>query len=246
MEGLCIRPQQPGRRQLGAVPGHDRRSVRRALRLPGLRPVETRLSDSRRDSELDSPGGHRPDPGPADGEEALHPHEGQGRVMQLLSTARSRRFAASPASAPRQRAARRSSLPEVQGHSRRLLGDCPSRPLSTCGRSIHYARVNRNGSRWLPAWKRIAIYLRDSFQCQYCQKDLRNSPRADVTLDHIICRTTGGTHEADNLITACRSCNSSRQDQAFEAFASQEVQARVRSQLAQPLNTAFAKSLLAA
>jgi 5-methylcytosine-specific restriction endonuclease McrA len=107
-------------------------------------------------------------------------------------------------------------------------------------------RVNRNGSRWLPAWKRLAIYLRDGFQCQYCQRDLRNSNRAEVTLDHITCRNAGGSHEANNLVTACRTCNSSRQDKAFAEFASQEVQSRVYQQLASPLNAALAKSILTA
>jgi hypothetical protein len=41
--------------------------------------------------------------------------------------------------------------------------------------------------------------------CCYC------GCRSELTLDHLIPRIKGGTDEADNLVLACRRCNSSKQ-----------------------------------
>lgn len=105
--------------------------------------------------------------------------------------------------------------------------------------------MNKNGSRWLPAWKRLAIYIRDGFVCQYCGTDLRNSPAANVTLDHLTCRTHGGSNEPSNLITACRSCNSSRGARSIEDFAPGGALDRIAKQITLPLNDKLAKALIA-
>jgi 5-methylcytosine-specific restriction endonuclease McrA len=51
---------------------------------------------------------------------------------------------------------------------------------------------------------RVRIFVRDGFRCQYCGavKEAR-----DLTLDHIIPRSRGGTNDALNLCTACIPCN---------------------------------------
>jgi hypothetical protein len=66
--------------------------------------------------------------------------------------------------------------------------------------------------RWIREEKRLAIFLRDKECCFYCQGT------EQLTLDHVLSRTERGTHEHTNLITACLSCNSSRQDQSFQEF----------------------------
>jgi 5-methylcytosine-specific restriction endonuclease McrA len=50
------------------------------------------------------------------------------------------------------------------------------------------------------------IFKRDNSQCQYC-----GSTR-DLTLDHVMPRSRGGKSTWDNLITACKSCNSRKGD----------------------------------
>lgn len=75
------------------------------------------------------------------------------------------------------------------------------------------------GSSWIRRDKRLAIYLRDRFQCAYCGRDLHGAPPADVTLDHLNATHSAGNHEATNLVTACRSCNSSRQDKPWRQYA---------------------------
>ncbi len=46
------------------------------------------------------------------------------------------------------------------------------------------------------------VFLRDRLTCQYCGKQTR-----DLTLDHVIPRHRGGSHNWENVIAACKSCN---------------------------------------
>lgn len=85
-----------------------------------------------------------------------------------------------------------------------------------------------NGGSWITSHKRLAINLRDSMICIYCLTDLHGSDPRDITLDHLVCRVDGGTNEATNLVTACRSCNSSRGDKPLSRFASVETRKQIR------------------
>ena len=85
-----------------------------------------------------------------------------------------------------------------------------------------------NGGGWIRADKRLAIYLRDRFTCIYCLRDLHDADPRDITLDHIKCRSNGGHNHESNLITACRHCNSSRQDKALSRFAGPETIKHIR------------------
>ncbi|MFC1936128.1 HNH endonuclease [Chloroflexota bacterium] len=46
------------------------------------------------------------------------------------------------------------------------------------------------------------VFRRDNYVCQYCGKHTSN-----LTIDHIIPRSIGGTHTWDNLVAACPHCN---------------------------------------
>ena len=97
---------------------------------------------------------------------------------------------------------------------------------------------------WIRRVLRIAIYLRDEFQCVYCQKNMHRCDPFDITLDHLVPRSLGGTHNALNLVTACRSCNSSKQAKDWHKWASRAAKARIRKQLRRKLPIALAKSLI--
>jgi 5-methylcytosine-specific restriction endonuclease McrA len=47
---------------------------------------------------------------------------------------------------------------------------------------------------------RRAIFARDEHRCQYCGGSAEN-------VDHVIPRVLGGTHRWDNVVAACRRCN---------------------------------------
>jgi hypothetical protein len=82
---------------------------------------------------------------------------------------------------------------------------------------------NNQGSKWISKRDRLALYLRDRFTCQYCGRDLHGAAPAEVTLDHLDPRcSTLCPKERRNprrLVTACRSCNSARQDTPWIEYA---------------------------
>lgn len=77
-------------------------------------------------------------------------------------------------------------------------------------------RKLNQGSKWITPVKRLAIYHRDGLCCVYCGSTVEEG--AFLTLDHITPCELGGSNEATNLITACRSCNSSKCDRPLKQF----------------------------
>ncbi|ACV09799.1 HNH endonuclease [Jonesia denitrificans DSM 20603] len=76
---------------------------------------------------------------------------------------------------------------------------------------------------WIRDGIRKAIYERDGYVCWICNKlcDTSVDPQTHndaPTLDHIIPRSKGGTHEESNLKTAHRICNSLRGDGGVEVL----------------------------
>lgn len=106
---------------------------------------------------------------------------------------------------------------------------------------------NAHGSKWIRPEKRLAVYLRDSFRCVYCCADLHDAAPSDVTLDHVIPRADGGSHDASNLITACRHCNSQRQDMPLARYCGPETVKDVKRLTARKLDKylVLAKALIA-
>ena len=96
---------------------------------------------------------------------------------------------------------------------------------------------------WIHKTTRLAIYLRDGFTCVYCLRDLRTANPFDVTLGHLQPRSLGGNHEPPNLITACRSCNSSRQAKDWQVWATKKAQSRVKKQRGRALPLTLARAL---
>lgn len=56
------------------------------------------------------------------------------------------------------------------------------------------------------------IYKRDCNKCVYC------GSVNNLTLDHIIPIAKNGNHTENNLVIACQSCNSSKQDKPLEKW----------------------------
>ena len=109
------------------------------------------------------------------------------------------------------------------------------RSCARCGQSYRHAIANRRHCSdlcrdldaddrgaalhhgWIRPSIRAAIYERDGYQCKLCNEpvDTTADPQRDdwaPTLDHIIPRSKGGTHDVSNLRTAHRWCNSVRGD----------------------------------
>lgn len=56
---------------------------------------------------------------------------------------------------------------------------------------------------------RRAVFARDGWTCQYCGAPAEN-------LDHVIPRSKGGPHTWDNVVAACRRCNSRKENRALD------------------------------
>lgn len=67
--------------------------------------------------------------------------------------------------------------------------------------------------RGISASKRTRIWCRDLHECQYC--GARDKP---LTIDHVIPESRGGTDDDSNLVTACKSCNSSKGTKTLEEW----------------------------
>ncbi|MDX1690124.1 MAG: HNH endonuclease [Acidimicrobiia bacterium] len=52
---------------------------------------------------------------------------------------------------------------------------------------------------------RKAVFARDAATCQYCG-------RAAENIDHVLPRSRGGTHSWENVVAACRPCNTRKGD----------------------------------
>jgi 5-methylcytosine-specific restriction endonuclease McrA len=48
------------------------------------------------------------------------------------------------------------------------------------------------------------VFKRDGFQCQYC------GTKTELTLDHVVPKAKGGKTSWNNLVTACKKCNSKK------------------------------------
>lgn len=64
--------------------------------------------------------------------------------------------------------------------------------------------VNVRRRRRESTMKRVRIYIRDRYCCQYCSD---HRPAKDLTLDHILPRAQGGKTTPQNLVSACKKCN---------------------------------------
>jgi 5-methylcytosine-specific restriction endonuclease McrA len=55
-----------------------------------------------------------------------------------------------------------------------------------------------------PAFTRFNVFLRDKWTCQYCGGRHKTH---ELTFDHVIPKSRGGTTRWENILTACQECN---------------------------------------
>jgi 5-methylcytosine-specific restriction endonuclease McrA len=70
----------------------------------------------------------------------------------------------------------------------------------------HYVRVPYQAR---VALNRRAVFARDGHRCQYCGASAEN-------IDHVVPRSRGGRHAWDNVVAACRPCNTAKRDRLLE------------------------------
>ena len=73
-------------------------------------------------------------------------------------------------------------------------------PLPSVIALKQYAR----GQQHRPHFTRQNVYTRDEYCCQYCGDRFRSS---DLSFDHLMPVSLGGTTKWSNVVTACLACN---------------------------------------
>jgi len=61
--------------------------------------------------------------------------------------------------------------------------------------------------RQAPAFTRFNVFLRDRWSCQYCGKKHKTH---ELTFDHVIPRSRGGRTSWENIVAACKPCNTQK------------------------------------
>jgi 5-methylcytosine-specific restriction endonuclease McrA len=69
-------------------------------------------------------------------------------------------------------------------------------------RLTHFVKVP---FRARAALNRRAVFARDDYRCQYCGAGAEN-------IDHVVPRSRGGQHIWENVVAACRPCNTRKED----------------------------------
>jgi len=75
-------------------------------------------------------------------------------------------------------------------------------PEPSVVRLVRYVKVPYN---YRVAVNRRTVFARDGSKCQYCGASAEN-------LDHVIPRSKGGPHTWENVVAACRPCNTRKED----------------------------------
>jgi hypothetical protein len=102
----------------------------------------------------------------------------------------------------------------------------------------HWHDGQPSGYDWIGRTTRIAIYLRDNFECLMCGAT-EEDEGVHLSLDHF---NPDGGHHPSNLLTLCLSCNSSRRAMPGREFYA-EILDFVHRQLEKPLDRAEALSI---
>lgn len=80
---------------------------------------------------------------------------------------------------------------------------------ATVIRLFHYIRIPVSKMTLRKPTKSM-IYLRDGNKCQYC------SSTKNLTIDHVIPKSRGGTDDWSNLVISCSSCNTKKANRHLE------------------------------
>ncbi|HEX8843334.1 MAG TPA: HNH endonuclease [Pyrinomonadaceae bacterium] len=84
-------------------------------------------------------------------------------------------------------------------------------PVPSVIRRREYINIRRR--RAASGMKRLRIYMRDHWRCQYCGEKKQAN---ELTLDHIFPRSRGGENSPVNIVAACVACNNRKANRTPE------------------------------
>lgn len=94
----------------------------------------------------------------------------------------------------------------VESKDRTFSSERLTIPVPSVIRLKRYVRVPY---RRRVALNRRAVFARDDHTCQYCGNSAEN-------IDHVLPRSRGGSHTWENVVAACRRCNTRKGDRRPE------------------------------
>lgn len=74
-------------------------------------------------------------------------------------------------------------------------------------------RRQTRGSKLGVKFSRINVYTRDHFCCQYCGNRFCFD---ELTYDHVVPKSAGGKTNWNNVVAACKECNSKKDDKTCD------------------------------
>lgn len=121
-----------------------------------------------------------------------------------------------------------------------IVAERSNRILRSVNSSFPYPSVIRLSSYIRVPFKKIElsrknVLRRDNFHCQYCN----SSAGSQLTIDHIIPKSRGGTDVWENLVTACLKCNNRKGNRTPD-----EAQMRLISVPRRPHHVLFLKQYM--
>lgn len=89
----------------------------------------------------------------------------------------------------------------LEATDQRIRSASLSLPTPLVIRLVYYVRVPRRLS--IPVTRRTVL-IRDNYTCQYCGVQ---PGKSNLTIDHVVPKVRGGTMVWENVVCACRACN---------------------------------------
>lgn len=71
-------------------------------------------------------------------------------------------------------------------------------------RVIRLLKAIRKKFRHGGPFRRENLFVRDGYRCRYCGE---KGSRSDLTVDHVMPESRGGSYSWENTVTACKPCN---------------------------------------
>ena len=89
----------------------------------------------------------------------------------------------------------------IEEYSKEVHSVTFSVKLPSILRLLKYVKVRKSR---IVKFSRANIYARDKYTCQYCNTPFSTE---ELTFDHVIPVSRGGTKSWENIVTACIDCN---------------------------------------
>lgn len=106
---------------------------------------------------------------------------------------------------------RRVLTPKIKRYDRLDLDKIKTSQIIAARRAVGELAPKRQME--VPDIVRAFVFARDGEKCSYCGDET-----GPFQLEHILPVARGGSHEADNLAVACRSCNCSKGSKTLEEW----------------------------